>query len=117
MRYNYSIFDVSKEFFKNKQLIQSYIKGDTTEGYAKDGVAIMGMSVGIFVLYFLMMVAVWVWALIVLIKFWSTLPMMVKVIGVLGLILPGWVVGPLITLIVVHLSKDMPDFSLGSFTQ
>jgi len=48
--------------------------------------------------------AIWIWALIALVNFWSKLPIWAQVIGILGLLMPAG--GPIITLIVVYVAKN-----------
>ena len=97
----YSVFEMAKEFRKNKPLLTAYLQGKSIENFGDD--AIMGMAAGTFLIIFLLSIIVWIWALVVLIKYWNALPVISKVLGVIGLLFP--VPGPLLTLIAVYIGK------------
>jgi hypothetical protein len=54
---------------------------------------------------FVVIIALWVWAIVVLIKNWKQLPPWAKTLGVIGLV-PGLPGGPIMTLIVVYIGKQ-----------
>jgi hypothetical protein len=70
---------------------------DSDNGSLLGGVLIIGL------LLFLT-IGIWIWALVVLIKYWRHLPSWAQVLGVIGL-LPILPLGPVITLICVYVSK------------
>lgn len=97
--------EMMRSYRENKDLIHAYVKGETYEGLnGKDGV-VMGMSVAMFVIYFLVTIGLWIWALTALIKFWSILPVWSKVLGIIGLLMPMWGIGSIVTLICVYIGK------------
>jgi hypothetical protein len=100
MSYKYSIFNMLNEYKKNKHLIDAYIKNQPIEGLNDDGL-IMGISVGLFSLLFVVSIILFIWALWATIKFWSRLNDVAKVILVIS-----WLVGPpILPLIVVYVGK------------
>ena len=106
MLLKYSLFDLLKEYNKNKEYIHARLKGETIEGYDDNGNAtmILGIGLPIFLLLLLISFAIWIWALVVTIKYWKQLPEWAQVVSVLGLlpIIPG---GPIVTLVVVYIAK------------
>lgn len=106
MNSQYTIVNITREFLKNKPLIDAYFKGQYTENYNNDNNAsIMGMGIVAFIIFFLVAIGIWIWAIVSLIKFWNVLPDWAKIIGLISLlpILP--VGGPIMTLIVVYIAK------------
>ena len=90
---NYSLKGLVEKFL--------YVK----EGYKShsDSGAALGGLVIISLLLFLT-IGIWIWGLVVLIKYWRRLPSWAKVLGVIGL-LPILPLGPVITLICVYVTK------------
>ena len=102
-----SLYDYIKEYHKNKPLIQAYLKNQTIENYGDGDTndsTILGLSIGIFITFLLIQIALWIWAIIVLVKYWKYLPDWAKVLGILG-VLPIFFGGPILTLIVVYVGK------------
>ena len=67
--------------------------------------AAVGVASGVLAVVLIIGLAIWIWALVVTLKFWKVLPEWAKVIGVLGL-LPVVPLGPVVTLIVVYIAKS-----------
>ena len=107
----YNIFELLQAYKDNRFLIESYIKGESIESYkysdmSDDGTEdnlIFGMSVGVFLIFFIFVLGLWIYALMILLKYWKNLPDWAKIIGVLGL-LTG--LGPVVTIVVVYVGKD-----------
>lgn len=98
------MFNMLNEFQKHRPMIHAYLKGESVENYDdNDGGALFGMSVGVFLLMFIVIVGIWIWALVTLIRNWSMLETWAKVLGFIGLFLS--VGGPIMTLIVAHIGK------------
>jgi hypothetical protein len=106
MLLKYSLFELLKEYNKNKEYIHAKLKGETIEGYTDSGdtTMVLGLSLVPFLVILLVSFAIWIWALVVTIKYWKQLPEWAQVISVLGLlpIIPG---GPIVTLVVVYVTK------------
>ena len=101
--FKHSFFDVVSYYQANKSRLHATLRGDTVEGLSDtDAGAFMGMTAGVFVVFFLIYFGVWIWALVVLIKYWAVLPVWAQILGVVGLLMPP---GPLLTLIVVYVGK------------
>jgi hypothetical protein len=101
--YNRTLPAMISAFVKNKDLINAHIRGQTIEGI--NDVTIMGLSVGAFLISFLLMIGLWIWGLVVLIQNWVFLPPVSQIFGVFGLLVPSWIIGPIITLIAVYAGK------------
>jgi len=99
----YSVFNMMREFRENKPLINAYLKNQSVEGLDDDSGMIAGMGVGMFLLFFVLNVGIWIWAVVVTIKHWNQLPVWAQVLAIIGL-LTG-VGGPVMTLIVVYIGK------------
>lgn len=101
-----SLYNYIKEYENNKHLIKAYLNNQPIENYGDDSSTIMGVSIGIFLFILLASFIIWIWALVVLIKYWKMLPDWAKVLGIIGVlpILPGG--GPIITLIAVYIGKQ-----------
>jgi hypothetical protein len=65
----------------------------------------LGFGIGIFILMFLIVTGIWIWAVVVLVKYWKELPSWAQVLGVIGVlpVVPGG--GPILTLIAVYIGK------------
>ena len=100
-----SLYNYIKEYENNKDLIKAYLNNQPIENYGDDSSTIMGFSIGIFLFILLASIILWIWALVVLIKYWKMLPDWAKVLGIIGVlpILPG---GPIMTLIAVYIGKQ-----------
>lgn len=102
MVYDYSLKNLIKEYFENKEICDACMKGDSIEYNSNsENTLILGMGAAVFLIFLLISIIIWIWALIVLIKNWNRMPDVAKIVGVIGLfpILPF---GSVITLICVY---------------
>jgi len=119
----YSITELLNAYKENKPMIEAYMRGDESyEGFTVDinGApqqvdtsgfgAILGVGIGIFIVLIIVTIALFIWALVVLIKFREYLETWAIIVGSIGLVsafVPGYgIAGPIITLLVVYLSKS-----------
>lgn len=106
----YSLKGVYEKFIYVKEGYDSHSKSasssDSDNGSLLGGVLIIGL------LLFLT-IGIWIWALVVLIKYWRHLPSWAQVLGVIGL-LPILPLGPVITLICVYVTKGKGGKGSGS---
>jgi len=68
---------------------------------------VIGMTFGLFLFVLMLSIALWVFALVILIRYWNVLPSWAKVLGVMG-ILPIFPFGPVLTIIAVYIGKQTP---------
>lgn len=101
--YKYSLFNMIKEAKKNKHKIIAYLKSDTYEGYNSCKTQIIGISTPLFLTLLFLMMILWVWALVVTIVWWNCIEDWAKILAILGLVFPS--IGPIITILVVYISK------------
>lgn len=102
----YSLFNMCKAYNENKVIVDAYLQGKSIEGYnddTKKAEKILGMGVAFFALLFLLSIAFWVWAVVILIKNWKVMPDWAKALGVL--FLTPLVPFPLGTLLLAYLVK------------
>jgi len=99
---DYSIINLYAEYKKNSDLIHAYCGGSSVENF-KDS-KIMGLTVGIFVVVLVVSLVLWIAGIYLLFHYWKSLPMWVKIVGVLGVI-PGIPLGPLVTVVLVLVFK------------
>ena len=101
----YSFINLLKEAKNNQGKIKAFLKGDIYEPNDYDnGVAtIIGLSIPLFVSLLILVMIFWIWALVVTIVWWKDIADWAKVLAIIGLIFPS--IGPIITLIVVYVSK------------
>jgi hypothetical protein len=101
MKY-YNLIELFKAYKDNKHVINAHINNQTIEGYSRDtdNTVILGMTLEIFLLFFIISLVLWICALVLLINNWNIIPEWAKVVGVLGLlpIIPG---GPIVTIVLV----------------
>jgi hypothetical protein len=97
----YSMAGLVEKFMYVKEGYESRSKSgsdsDSDNGSLLGGLLIIGL------LLFLT-IGIWIWGLVVLIKYWKHLPAWAKALGVIGL-LPILPLGPVVTLICVYVSK------------
>ena len=92
-------------YSKHKNIIDAYLKGESVEYYSgDDDQKIAGVSLTVFIVLLIITIILWIWAIIITIIAWKTLPEWAKVLAVLGLI-PIIPLGPIVTLIVVYIAK------------
>ena len=51
----------------------------------------------------LILIILWIWGLLITIKFWKEIPTWAKVLAIIGLVVPF--LGPVLTIIVVYISR------------
>lgn len=107
---NYSIITMLSEFRDKKPLIEAYLKKKSVESYdgngeGEDKVLLFGMTVGVALVFMVIILALWIWALIVTINYWNFLPTWAKVFAIIGLLTMQFG-GPVMTLIVVYITKN-----------
>ena len=111
----YSLFNLLKEYKENKTVIDSYMKNQKVENFDDPQIDILtvdentaksflGLSIGVFVLLLLASLGIWIWAIVVTVKFWNKIPDWAKVLAIIGLV--TGIGGPVMTLIVVYVSKS-----------
>lgn len=88
-------FPYLKAYSKYKK--ERYISSKDLKPYTPS--VILGMSFSVFILVMLLTIIIWFWALIALIFYWNRLPLIAKVIGLLGLFTTA---SPIVTLVVVY---------------
>lgn len=103
----YSLFKLLKVYKDNKNKIESYINNQSIENYndikdINNVNKIMNVPIHIFLFFLIISIAFWVWALVVLTKYWKVIPNWARILGVFGLIF-GF--GPF-TLIIVYITKS-----------
>ena len=111
-----SLYTLLLAYENNKDLIKAYLSNKSIENWSdtnkieldkaqlKTSANILGFTVGIFISIFLISLITWIWAVVILVKYWSQLPGWAKVLGVIG-VLPIIPVGQILTIIVVYISK------------
>lgn len=98
-----SLHDFIKTYKDNRIIINATLQGQTIEN-SGDG-TVLGISIVLFLVFFILFLCIWIWALVATVKYWKLLPDWAKVVSILGLIpiIPG---GPIVTLVVVYISKQ-----------
>jgi len=91
-----------KLYKENKEVVDATLAGKIVEGYDKSWADMFGGVVGFSIVLVLAFV-LWIWALVVTIKYWHQLPDWAKVLAIIGLL--PWFFGPILTLIVVYVSQ------------
>lgn len=87
------------EHYQTYRKRENYTKGDS--GNTK----VAGLALGLFLLLFVVVIGLWIWAIVVLIRYWKVMPTWAKVIGFLGII-PVFPFGSVVTLVVVYATKE-----------
>lgn len=119
---DHNIFKTLQFARDNKEEIYAYIQNKSYEGYddtvdwnwgqgqsnidkenLKEAGDIAGTTIAFIILVIITSIGLWIWALVVTIKYFDVLPAWAKVLSVLGLI--GPVGGPILTLIAVYAGK------------
>lgn len=107
---SYNLIQLCQAYNDNKHIIDAYLNKYSIEGYKRDTdttdinvnntTGILGMAIEIFLLFFILSLALWIWALFLLINKWNIIPDWAKVVGVIGVlpVIPG---GPIITIIMI----------------
>ena len=80
------------------------VNNDMRCGLSNDDKKLLGMTIGVFLVVLIIALIVWVWALVVLIKYWPLLPQVGRVFGILCLVLPV-PFGPVFTILISYLAR------------
>ena len=105
MNSQYSPYNMVRTFAKNRPLIQAYLQNKSVEGFNPNSDdTIMGMAISIFLITFIIVVGIWIWALVITIKYWKVIPPWAQVIAIIGLV--SGVGGPVATIIAVYVGKN-----------
>ena len=91
-------------YTKHKNIIKAHLKGESVEYYSGQDQQIAGVGLTVFIIFLIIDLILWIWAIAITIIAWKTLPEWAKVLAVLGLI-PIIPFGPIVTLIVVYIAK------------
>ena len=99
-----NFYDWLKAYQQNKETITAYFKNQSLEGYDDDALGWTGATITVFLVLGLISFVIWIWAIVVTVKYWNVLPSWAKVLAIIGLLpIP---VGPILTLIVVYIGKN-----------
>ena len=103
----HNIFNILTILKTHKPAIEAHLKGHSIEGLNDDPnvpswMAAWGVAFTLIIVVFSL--ALWIWALVMTIKYFSVVPVWAQVLAVLGLLGFG---GPILTLIVIYIGKDM----------
>lgn len=113
----YSVNNLMAEFQKNRAVIHAYVSGNSLEGYQDNGYddddkKILGFSIGVFLIIFVIALAIWIWALVVLLQNMRNLSTLAIVLAWLAFF--GFLGGPVVTLIIVYAMRDDSGNKRGS---
>ena len=104
----YSLPNMIKEYYKNKDLINAYYKNDLVQRYKYRGAdnngdmdTILGLSITIFMTILFINLIIWVIAIYMLVVNWKKLQDWAKIIGVGGMIFYL----PIVTIVIVLVGK------------
>ena len=109
-----NIFNILKTLKTHRPAIEAHFKGQSIEGFKADPNNpdvppwMAAWGVGFTLLIVVIALALWIWALVMTIKYFSVVPVWAQVLAVLGLLGFG---GPVLTLIVIYIGKGMPTKS------
>ena len=97
---NMSIAGLCKEL-KNRQRVREGFDDDKNKDAA---IAVLGVTTVVISVALLVSLVIWIWALVVTVKYWNVLPPWAQVVSVLGL-LPVVPMGQIVSLVVVYIGK------------
>lgn len=110
----HSLYNYLLAYENNKDIINAYLCNKSVENYAPvnqdldkaigRATSILGFSIGVFIFMALISLILWIWAVVILVKYWNQLPSWAQVLGIIGVlpILPG---GTILTIIAVYIGK------------
>ncbi len=93
---------------RQNKVREGYNDNDFDNDFDKDeknAFKLAGLGTAVLLVILVISLILYVWALVILIKYWNALPEWAKIVGILGLI-PAIPLGPLVTIIVVYIGKD-----------
>ncbi len=112
-----SLYNYLLAYENNKDLIKAYMSNKHIENYdptpapvdlnkvVNNATTILGFGIGMFIIMFLITLAIWIFAIVILVRYWKELPSWAQVLGVIG-VLPILPVGPVLTIIAVYIGKS-----------
>ena len=104
----YSFLNMLKVYKDNHVLINAKLQGKTIEGYTGTDDEIMDLkglgmiTFSFFMFLFLITGIIYIWAVVITVKYWKDLSDIARVFAILGLFGLG---GPVVTIIIVYVSK------------
>jgi uncharacterized protein YqhQ len=110
----YSLYACMKEFQANRPLIRAYLNGDNIENFdganntEKKG-KFFNLSIGLFLLIFIINIALFIWCIVAMVKFWHEIPNWAKVVSIILLIFH---MTP-ISLLIIYLSRGKGSKNSG----
>lgn len=109
---SFSFFHKKFQDYKNKLSKKEHYNESNPTPQRNDtgtvAVTVAGVLIGFFILY-LVLLGIWIWNLVLVCIYWNRLPVIAKVIGILGIV-SG--VFPVISIIVIYSTKhDKPIMS------
>lgn len=93
-----SLVSLCQELKRRHQLKECYNDDDNDD----DNEVVRGISTAVVVISIIITLILWIWAILVTIKYWKLLPSWAQIFAILGMF-PGLPYGPVITLIVVYI--------------
>lgn len=92
-------------YYSMNELLQEYY--DRVHHIERNSINTMLNNMSLLTLTILIFLsfAIWIWSIVVLIKYWKVLPTWARVLGIIGLI-PVLPLGPVITLVCVYVGKQ-----------
>ena len=103
--HQFTLVHFLNEYQQNREVIEAYLNGDTVEGFTDTvNTSVSKLPIGTFIAIFTILLAIWIWALVVTIQCWYFIPVWARVTALIGLF--TGVGGPVLTLIVVYASKS-----------
>lgn len=87
-----------RAYHQNKDIIDAYYTNKSIEGSDESSDKVMGMTIGIFMMFLILSLVLYVWAIWLLIGRWSFVKGWVKVISILALLFGM----PIITVILMY---------------
>ena len=104
----YSFLNMLKVYKDNHVLINAKLQGKTIEGLKgtdDESIDLKGWGatfIGLFMFMFLLGGIIYIWAVVITVKYWKDLSDIARVFAILGLFGLG---GPVVTIIIVYVSK------------
>lgn len=96
--FKHNLFQLLQAYKDNKTLCDAYMRGEIIEGMDNDSKKILGFGLGIFLVYLLVSLVLFVVALYLLITKWNKLEDWAKIVGIVGFFIPGF--GNILTIVV-----------------
>jgi hypothetical protein len=97
---DYSIYGLVNAY--NKHMEENYSSDPQSIQQVSN---IISITFGFFMILFILSIAFWIFALVILFKYWNVLPSWARALGLIG-ILPIFPFGPILTVIAVYIGKE-----------